>query len=436
MRKGNKFYYFEFLVSTLSCVSFNPQSLFSFIFAMLTIILTITFTITFTTNSSCTFPSPSACGMRASSNAQPSVFSLSQVERVPIDEQQTSPDAAVASLSLGFLLLQKHCCGKPLLQPHSFSGWWSASCDLAHLSGGAASTAATHLKATKDLATDSGTSVQMLLGLPLGLTWGLVPCILLSFPNLDVACIHLHASKGSIFHHLFVIFEPQREMHGLKCFWLCLLCTALLVGTAIATNTSVTNNTVATSPLSTITITTTTPPPSLDPLSADTPSTMSVEEVISEVESIFGLSDGSTLQSQGDAAIQVVLGPLLQRFEQVECPAFTTPEEWDHGTPMFRVCLYAVLGRLVMGNITFEEGDLQEHAQCRFVLDPQTGMLVNGDAARELSNGGQAVATTHTIMSVLVIVLLVSMGLMLFMHNRWTEEQQAGGGNQESAKQK
>jgi hypothetical protein len=138
---------------------------------------------------------------------------------------------------------------------------------------------------------------------------------------------------------------------------------------------------------------------------------MTTEEVITEVENVFPLLDKSTLIHQGASALSL-LQPILQRMSRVSCQTFTTPEEWTDKA-MFRVCLYAILGHLHR----FEVGDFQENEQCMFWLDPYTKTLVSGDSAKELMEGGKTVSTASNIMSVLVIVLLISMGVSLFMQN-------------------
>lgn len=148
---------------------------------------------------------------------------------------------------------------------------------------------------------------------------------------------------------------------------------------------------------------------------------MSAEDVIHEVESVFQFADQSTLSlSQGVDAqkgIDLLLRPILDSFSRVDCPMnFSTPQAWPEANrTLFRVCLYAVLGKLTMGRTVFSEGDLQAHAECRFVIDPQTGMLVNGDAAQEVLGNGQSISTKNTIMSALVVILVISMGLMLYL---------------------
>lgn len=93
---------------------------------------------------------------------------------------------------------------------------------------------------------------------------------------------------------------------------------------------------------------------------------LSTEQVIEEVEKVFHLVDEGTLKNQGDAALPK-LQPIFQRFPMMHCPSFTMPAAWpSNDTRTLSTCLYAVLGGLVMGNVTFSEGDMQEFAQCRY----------------------------------------------------------------------
>jgi hypothetical protein len=142
---------------------------------------------------------------------------------------------------------------------------------------------------------------------------------------------------------------------------------------------------------------------------------MTSEEVLEEVELVFPLIDGGTLKNQGEKGI-LLIKPILHALSRVSCPYWTSAEQWTD-KQLFQTCLYALLGKLIMGDAVFQEGDFGEYAQCRFKLDPTTGIFVNGDSAREIMDNGQSVSTTHTIMSALVIILLISMGFLLFMQN-------------------
>lgn len=81
---------------------------------------------------------------------------------------------------------------------------------------------------------------------------------------------------------------------------------------------------------------------------------------------------------------------------------------------MLHTCLYALVGKLVMNKVEFREGDFETYAECEFKLDAETGVLVNGDAARE-NDHAQNISTTNTIMTVLVILLLVAMGMIMVL---------------------
>lgn len=146
---------------------------------------------------------------------------------------------------------------------------------------------------------------------------------------------------------------------------------------------------------------------------------LTTEQVIQEVESVFGISDGGTLQSHEDSVGDVLklLKPITDSFSRVGCPLnFSVPEAWPEANrSVFKVCLYAVVGNLVTSATKFSEGDFQEHSQCKFVLDIWTGSLVNGNAALEITGDGQLITTSNTTMSVLVVVLVVSMGFMLYL---------------------
>lgn len=155
------------------------------------------------------------------------------------------------------------------------------------------------------------------------------------------------------------------------------------------------------------------------------------KEVIEEVGKVFKLVDGSSFNSD-DANTLTLLQPVLQAMSTASCPG--TWNNVDKDT--FVLCLYALVGRLVMPPQTpkpFAEWGLEDYAQCQFYLDPRTGSIVNGDSAKELMSGGQAISTSNTIMTVLVIILVISMGLILFMQNnasgslaKQQQEQQQG----------